>query len=250
MEKRRGDQPRHERGILYRIPEPPAAPAELVVGPPRAQRDSDGQEHPGGERPRTDPARPGGVDLAFDQSRRREAERNRKPDISEVEERRVERETGILKQRVQVVPVERRGFDPRERIGCEQHQRQERRGDRALHREDPRFQPRRKAAAEQRDQAAEQRQHQHPKQKRSFVVPPNAGELVEQRLRRMGVPRHQLDREVRRRERVGQRREGQGAKKEKRQGRRRPGVHPCAPAQACAGHRNNGLEQRRGQRGQ
>src|SRR4051795_1424325 len=26
-------EPRHERGVLHRIPEPPAAPAELVIGP-------------------------------------------------------------------------------------------------------------------------------------------------------------------------------------------------------------------------
>ena len=46
MNQRRADQPRHERGVLDRIPEPPAAPAELVVRPPAAERDADRQEHP------------------------------------------------------------------------------------------------------------------------------------------------------------------------------------------------------------
>ena len=39
-------QPRHERRILDRIPEPPAAPAEFVVRPPAAERDADGEKRP------------------------------------------------------------------------------------------------------------------------------------------------------------------------------------------------------------
>src|SRR5438270_1884459 len=34
------DQPRHERGILYRVPEPPAAPAERVIRPPAPHCDA------------------------------------------------------------------------------------------------------------------------------------------------------------------------------------------------------------------
>ena len=49
MEKRGSCEPRHEGGVFDRVPEPPAAPAELVVGPPRTHRDADRQEHPGGE---------------------------------------------------------------------------------------------------------------------------------------------------------------------------------------------------------
>ena len=60
-------QPRHQRGVLDRVPEPEAAPAELVIGPVGAHRDAEGEEHPGGQRPRPHPARPGGVDPALDQ---------------------------------------------------------------------------------------------------------------------------------------------------------------------------------------
>ena len=38
MDQRGRDQPRHQRGVLHRIPEPEAAPAELVIGPPGAAR--------------------------------------------------------------------------------------------------------------------------------------------------------------------------------------------------------------------
>ncbi len=65
VEQRRSRKPRHERGVLDRIPEPPAAPAELVIGPVGAHRDAGGQEHPGDERPRPHPARPGGVGATF-----------------------------------------------------------------------------------------------------------------------------------------------------------------------------------------
>ena len=40
MDQRGADEPRHERRVLDRIPEPPAAPAELVVRPPAAERDA------------------------------------------------------------------------------------------------------------------------------------------------------------------------------------------------------------------
>ena len=38
MQQRRADQPGHQRSVLDRVPEPPAAPAELVIGPIRAHR--------------------------------------------------------------------------------------------------------------------------------------------------------------------------------------------------------------------
>src|SRR5262249_61244897 len=41
VKKRRGGEPGHERRILYGIPEPPAAPAERVIGPMGAQRDAE-----------------------------------------------------------------------------------------------------------------------------------------------------------------------------------------------------------------
>ena len=46
---------------------------------------------------------PGGIDPALDQRGDGEGKRHRKPDIAEVEERRMEGEAGVLQQRVQVV---------------------------------------------------------------------------------------------------------------------------------------------------
>ena len=56
------DEPRHQRRVLDRIPGPEAAPADLDVGPVRAEQHADAEERPGGERPaarRDDPARVG-----------------------------------------------------------------------------------------------------------------------------------------------------------------------------------------------
>ncbi len=52
------DEPGHEGRILHRIPKPPAAPPELVVGPEASKRDAAGKKHPGQRRPGTRPARP------------------------------------------------------------------------------------------------------------------------------------------------------------------------------------------------
>src|SRR3546814_18736409 len=46
MDQRGAGKPGHERGIPDRVPEPPAAPAELVIGPPRAERDAAGETAP------------------------------------------------------------------------------------------------------------------------------------------------------------------------------------------------------------
>ena len=71
MDERRAGEPRHEGRVLDRIPEPVAAPAELVVRPPAAERDAHGEEGPGRRGPRARPARPRLVELAFEHRRAR-----------------------------------------------------------------------------------------------------------------------------------------------------------------------------------
>src|SRR5205814_1536820 len=44
MNERGADEPRHERRILDRIPEPPAAPAQLVIRPCAAEHDAAGEK--------------------------------------------------------------------------------------------------------------------------------------------------------------------------------------------------------------
>ena len=98
-------QPGHERRVLDRVPEPPAAPAELVVRPPAAEHDAAGEEAPRERRPRPRPARPRGVEPAAEQRRDREREGDREPDVAHVEQRRMEHHARVLQQRVQVAAV-------------------------------------------------------------------------------------------------------------------------------------------------
>ena len=212
-------EPGHERGVLDRVPEPPAAPAELVIGPPAAERDAEGQRDPGGQRPRPHPARPGGVDPALDQRRHRERVGGREPDIAEVEHRRVEGEARVLQDRVEAVAVERRRVEPQERVGGEQHEGQEADADQPLHARAPgpgtmggRLRPKAATAA------AEQRQDPDPEDQRALVIAPGAADLVEHRLQRMRVLGDVVDREVRRDVAVHQRGEGQRDEQELRAG--------------------------------
>ena len=132
MQQRGAGEPRHQRGVLDRIPEPEAAPAEDVVGPPAAERDAEGEEAPRRERPRPHPARPGGVDPAFEQGGDGEGVGHREADIAEIEQRRMEGETGILQQRVEAVAVERRRREALERVRGEEQEGQEADADQRL----------------------------------------------------------------------------------------------------------------------
>ena len=51
MKQRRAGNPGHQGCVLDGIPEPPAAPAEFVIGPVRAHGDAKGEEDPGNQSP-------------------------------------------------------------------------------------------------------------------------------------------------------------------------------------------------------
>ena len=179
-----------KRRVLHRVPEPPAAPAQRVIGPPAAHGDADGERAPGRQRPGPDPARPGGVDPALDQRGDGEGEGDREADIAQIEEGRMEGEAGILQHRVQAA-ARRAAPDQRAGTGSEVNRMNSRKpmpimpctaSTRARKR-------RRQIVAEQRDRGAEQRQDEDPQHHRAFVIAPDAGDLVEQRLRRMAVLR-------------------------------------------------------------
>ena len=105
MEQRGRREPRHQRGVLDRVPEPPAAPAELVIGPVAARGDAERQEYPCRQHPGPHRPRERGPDVARHQRADREGERDRQADIAEVERRRMEGEAGVLQQRVEPLPV-------------------------------------------------------------------------------------------------------------------------------------------------
>src|SRR4029079_8800792 len=105
------------------------APAELVVGPVRAHGDTHSEEYPCGKRPRTHPARPGGVDATLDESSKREGKGDGEPDIAEIKQRRMNRETDILQDRIEVAAFEWSLRQPQERIGGDENEQIERASD-------------------------------------------------------------------------------------------------------------------------
>ena len=183
-----------KRGVLDRVPEPPAAPAELVVGPVAAQRDADGEHDPGGQRPGPDPARPGGVDPALDQRGDGEGVGHREADIAEVEHRRVEGEARVLQDRVESRwPSAGAVAEAQERVRGEQHE-----GEEADRRSAPARDSTRARNASGRlapnggHGRAEQRQDPDPQHQRALVVAPGAADLVDQRLLRVPSSRTTL----------------------------------------------------------
>ena len=211
--KQRGrGEPGHQRGVLDRVPEPPAAPAQLVIGPVGSRSDAHGEEHPGAQHPGTHRAGEIGSDLPGEQRADREAEGDRQPDIAEIERRRVEGETDVLQQRVEPHPHFGGDGQPLERIRAEQQesvepQRHEAlRGEHRLHRAvgQPPF--------DHRDQPARQRHHRDPQQHRALVIAPGARELEHHGLERMRIARDQLHRQIGDREDIEQRAERKGRK--------------------------------------
>ena len=154
----------------------------------------------------------------------------------------MERETGVLQKRVQILTVERRRFEPQERVGCEQDEGEKRHCDRGLHRQHPGAQGRRQAFAKPGRHRAEQCQDQHPKQQRAFVIPPNPSDLVDHRFQGVGVVDHQTEREIRGHKGIGQRPETDRGQHELR---RCGGIghrHPARSALGGANHRHDHLE--------
>ena len=94
----------------------------------------------------------------------------------------MEREAGILKQRVQIAAVGRHREQPRERIRGGDDEQQGAEAEQPLNRQGAGPQAGWQAPAEECDEPAEQRQHEDPQQHRAFVAAPGAGDLVEHRL--------------------------------------------------------------------
>ena len=102
----------------------------------------------------------------------------------------MEGEPRVLQQRVHVMAVDRRHRQPLERVGSQQGEQQEPGGRRPQHADHPRPQRARQIAAEPGDRPAAQRQDQRPEDDGAFVVPPGAGDLIDQRLHAVAVLRH------------------------------------------------------------
>ena len=97
--------PRHERRIFDRIPEPPAAPAKRIIRPGATKRDPNGEEAPRRQHPGPHPTRPASVDLSIDQRCHRERKRHRKTDITQIKKRRMDRESWVLQYWIKPVTI-------------------------------------------------------------------------------------------------------------------------------------------------
>ena len=94
-------QPGQERRVLDRVPRPVPAPAQHLVGPPAAEHDRDREEDPRQQQPVAQRAEEVVAQAPGEQRRRGQAERDRHPDVAQVEERRVhDHEHVVLQQRV------------------------------------------------------------------------------------------------------------------------------------------------------
>src|SRR5215207_10581775 len=102
-------QPRHERRVLDGIPEPPAAPAELVVSPKTSEGNAASQKHPGDRGPWPRPACPGCVEPAADQCGDCKSESHGEPDVAHVKHWWMGDHGRILEQGIQVAAVDWNG---------------------------------------------------------------------------------------------------------------------------------------------
>src|ERR1700677_3601396 len=125
-------KPRHERGVLDRIPEPEAAPAERVISPEGSGGDAKREKAPCDQSERPHEARPGRVDPALDQRRRSERIDDREADIAEIEQGRMDREAGVLQDWIEVASLERRGREALERVRGQENEGEEGEADQAL----------------------------------------------------------------------------------------------------------------------
>ena len=178
MDQRRAHQPGHEGSIFNRIPEPPAAPAEFIVSPPAAQHDSGGQERPGYRGPGTRPARPGRIQFPAQQCGNGERERDREPHIAHVQHRRMDHQTRILQQWIQLLPISGGRQQTIEWIRGEQHEQYKTYRDPSHHAQYARNHFFRQVFAERGDCGGPGRQYGYPQQQRTFVAAPYRGEAV------------------------------------------------------------------------
>ena len=160
----------------------------------------------------------------------------------------MEGEAGVLQQRVEVAPVERSRIQPEERVGGGKHEDQEAEPDQRLHGQHPGPKRRRQVAPEDRHGGTIDCEDPDPEQHGALVIAPGAGELVEQRLGRVGIVGNRHHREVGDDEglhQAGERRRDEDELRHRRRPRQR---HQAAVPQPCAERCGGGLDQRHRQR--
>ncbi|MNQ37393.1 hypothetical protein D3C85_509340 [compost metagenome] len=212
MDQRGARQPGHERRIFHGVPEPPAAPAQHVIGPRTSQQNAHGQECPRGQGPRTHPARPQRIQLARQQRRDRKGEGHGKAHVAHVQHRRMHDHAGVLQQRVQVAAGHGGRHQPFEGVGQEQQKQQQAHADPAHDRQHAPGESQRQVAAEDGDGQCPGGQQVQPQQQRPFVPAPHGGKAIGGGQVGVRVARHVQHRKV-----VIDERPGQATKRQRRQ---------------------------------
>ena len=138
VQERGAGEPRHEGGVLDRIPRPVAAPAEHVIAPPAADQEPERQEIPGDDGPAPRDGDPLVADAARDERGDGEGEGHREAGEAEVERHGVRDHPRVLEQRVEPAAVGGDRGEALEGRRRHRHHEQEEREHAEHHREHPR----------------------------------------------------------------------------------------------------------------
>ena len=156
MQQRGGHQPGHEAGVFHRVPEPPAAPAQFVIGPPAIPWRC---RWSGTSRRRASMASPSGprrhrpcLRSGPQRQRKRQPKGRHSPRRERADGRRA---PGPAGSGLRPLPSMGDGIEPREGIGGHDDEEQEGKADGALHRQHAGLQFERQIVAEERHGAAE-----------------------------------------------------------------------------------------------
>ncbi len=155
----------------------------------------------------------------------------------------MDRETEILKDRVQVLPLGRHRLQTQERIGGQEDKKQECDANPCLYGKHIGFERFRQVATEDGNKRAKKHQNEQPQQHRAFVVSPHARQLVKRRHQRMGVFPDVANGKIRDGIGPGQCREGQGHQQEHHDGAERGNIHQRTVVATRADHRQGGDDQ-------
>ncbi len=219
VQERGRREPRHERGVLDRIPRVVPAPADLDVRPVTPEELADAERGPREQRPAAGGDEPTLVEPAREQRAHRECERHREPDVPEVEERRMGEHVRVLQARRHSGAIKRRRLRRKRARDEHDKEREERRDDRE-HGHDPHDEVARPRAIQADRGRAEPREDQQPEKQRPLLPSPERRDRVRRRQRLARRARDVLEREVvPQREPRGERRRPRPSSRTRRRGR-------------------------------
>ena len=160
----------------------------------------------------------------------------------------MDREPGVLQNRIEVAPLEGRGRESLERVRGQENEGEEGHADQALNGERVGAQGAWQSAAKQGDERAEDRQNEDPQQHRAFVVPPHARDFVDRGHRHVRVLGDVENGKIRGQVRIDEGCESERDQRELDQRRVAPDRHESNVANASAPERDDRLGERGGER--